>query len=146
MENLYSCCFCTKVPEKEIRRSVTDMIAERDGAVKMANNYSSLHKELQERFLAQLAAAGSQAEFARRIGIDQGRIAKLVSGKIKFCNLTLETVERLFPGMLTVGEPRTGEARVMSRRIQRIIDRLNDEELAELLVWLATRFPLRAKE
>ena len=56
----------------------------------MANNHPSLHKELQERFFAQLAAAGSQAELARRIGIDQGRIAKLVSGKIKFCNLTLE--------------------------------------------------------
>ena len=39
-----------------------------------------------------------------------------------------------------------GEARVMSKRIQRIIDRLTDEELAELLVWLATRFPQRAKE
>ena len=112
----------------------------------MAKNYSSLHKELEERFSAQLTEAGSQAELARRIGIDQGRIAKLVSGKIKFCNLTLETVERLFPGMLTVGEPRHGEARVMSRRIQRIIERLSDEELAELRVWLATRFPQRAKE
>ena len=67
----------------------------------MANNYSSLHRELQDRFMAQLSAAGSQTELARRVGIDQGRIAKLVSGKIKFSNLTLETVERLFPGMLT---------------------------------------------
>ena len=113
---------------------------------KMANNYSSLHRELQDRFMAQLSAAGSQTELARRVGIDQGRIAKLVSGEIKFSNLTLETVERLFPGMLTVEEPRMGEARVMSKRIQRIIDRLTDEELAELLVWLATRFPQRAKE
>ena len=96
--------------------------------------------------MAQLSAAGSQTELARRVGIDQGRIAKLVSGKIKFSNLTLETVERLFPGMLTVEESRMGEARVMSKRIQRIIDRLTDEELAELLVWLATRFPQRAKE
>ncbi len=106
---------------------------------------TDLQRDLQRNFLFKLNEAGSQAEFARQSGLDQGRIAKILSGKIRFGNLTLETLERLFPGQLNLAPPPVPGCAPMQRRIRRICNVLNEEELTELLLLLATHFPNRVQ-
>ncbi len=111
----------------------------------MKENNSDLHKVIQRQFQELLELAGSQTELARLSGVDQGRIAKMVSGKIKFNNITVETIERLFPNAILLNYGRPNENVAMIKRLQRIIAKMNSEELAELLVWLASRYPHNTK-
>ncbi|MDD3154547.1 MAG: hypothetical protein PHS41_06740 [Victivallaceae bacterium] len=99
---------------------------------------SSLRRDLRREFLALLSQAGSQMELARRTNIDQARIARILSGKIRFENLTVDTVERLLPNYTLCPKKPHPDLRA---KIDSCIDALDEAALTELLLHLAARYP-----
>lgn len=87
--------------------------------------------------------AGNQLELAKRSGLSQGQLSDYLCGRRKIRNMTLGTLEKLFPEIriqFWLDDAHTGDDPV-ERQIFDLVRSLPPEEKARCLKLLAANFP-----
>ena len=90
--------------------------------------------------------AGSQTALARSVGMQQSRISDYLSGRYDFGNITIGTLEKLFPDLQFIffpSAPRpSSELEIeMEKQILEHFRRLSPAEKARYMMIVAATFP-----
>ncbi|MCI5778424.1 MAG: helix-turn-helix domain-containing protein [Lentisphaeria bacterium] len=91
--------------------------------------------------------AGSQTALARSAGMQQSRISDYLSGRYEFGNITIGTLEKLFPELQFVffpsaPYPSSGLESEMEKQILEHFRRLSPAEKARYMMVVAAAFPV----
>lgn len=85
--------------------------------------------------------AGGQLKLARQCGLSQGQLSDYICGRRQIKNMTVGTLEKIFPGMEIKLCGGCGAADPVEQQIQEIVAKLSAREKARCLKILAANFP-----
>ena len=92
--------------------------------------------------------AGSQIKLARRSGMSQGQLSDYLCGRRKICNMTVGTLEKLFPDLDIQfwKHEKPLDPDPVAQQISDLIRTLDPNEKARCLKLLAAAFPYKVLE
>lgn len=107
---------------------------------------STLKDNFQGALREAVRRAGSQAELARAAGMQQGRISDYLTGRYAFENITVGTLQRLFPELAILyfaeSSPTHDEVeQEMEKRIVQHFRLLGPADKARYMMLVAANFP-----
>lgn len=85
--------------------------------------------------------AGSQLKLAKQTGLSQGQISDYLCGRRDVSNMTVGTLEKIFPLIQIIFFPDAVNIDSTENEIVSIIHRMNKEEKVRCLKILAAYFP-----